>query len=141
MGSYIIFQADHSAHDWEKRKLAHSNACTRILAEHYYGGANTPKVGERVPEFVQLKEYIDPEFPCSTTHYKTGDWEVTHIEEYTPEIPISQYTSIFICRCKYSPIDAPLKPIPPRIINIDSFSGDKKAYDEYMQSKAAVVTK
>lgn len=39
------------------------------------------RLGHRITE--QIEEHIDPEFPGASTHYKKGDWEITHIEEYT----------------------------------------------------------
>jgi len=137
MSKYIIFRADKGQPHWKGRKLAHTGAGTYILAEHFYSNNKNPKVGDRVTEFVQLEEYVDPEFPGASTHYKKGDWEVTHIEEYTPEVPISKYETVYICYCKYLPIDAPLKPMPPRQISLDSFGGDEKAYKEYMDARSS----
>ncbi len=139
MSKYIIFRADKGQPHWKGRELAHTKACTNILAEHFYNN-KTPKVGDRVTEFVQIEEHIDPEYPGASTHYKKGDWEVTHIEEYTPEIPISKYESIYICYCKYSPVDAPLKPLPPRKISVDSFGGDVQAYEKYIKTHPVGVT-
>jgi hypothetical protein len=58
-----------------------------------------------------------------------------------PEIPLSDFDSIFICYCRYAPIGALLRPLPPRIISLDSFGGDEKVYQEYMESKTATVAK
>jgi len=140
MNKYVIFRAEKDQPGWKGRKFAHTGIGTYILAEHFYSN-QTPKVGDRITEFVKLEEHIDPEYPGASTHCKTGDWEVARIEEYTPEIPLSDFDSIFICYCHYIPINASLRPLPPRIISLDSFGGDEKAYQEYMESKTAGVAK
>ncbi|MFM6339543.1 MAG: hypothetical protein ACKPFJ_02080, partial [Dolichospermum sp.] len=38
--------------------------------------------GYRLKEFSQIEEYVDPEFPGASTHYRIGDWEVSKVEEY-----------------------------------------------------------
>jgi hypothetical protein len=142
MGNYIIFHAEKDQPHWEGRKLAHNGRGTFILAENFHGDDTPPKIGDRITEYVKVEECIDPDFPGASTHYKTGDWEVCRIEEYVPDIPISglnTFTSIFICHCRYSPLDAPLKPMPSRIISLDSFGGDEKAYQKYMESKTVLV--
>jgi hypothetical protein len=42
---------------------------------------------------------------------------------------------IVICYCKYAPINAPLKPMPDRIISADSFGSDINKYQEYVDSQ------
>lgn len=135
MNKYIIFRTESaSAHGWEKRKLAHSQMGTSILAEHFYTDKPIPKTGDRVLEFVKVPGYEDVNFPGTSTHYRYGDWEIVKVEEYTPEIPVSVFDSIVICYCRYSPITPVLEPLPPVQISVDSFGGKEEAYSEYLNS-------
>ncbi|MFM6201833.1 MAG: hypothetical protein ACKPE1_22310, partial [Dolichospermum sp.] len=69
--------------NWERMLLSHTGACTDILAEHYDGSKKPiPEPGYRLKEFSQIEEYVDPEFPGASTHYRIGDWEVSKVEEY-----------------------------------------------------------
>lgn len=113
MSKYIIFKADKGqSTDWEKMLLAHTGACTKILAEHYDGSKKPiPAPGYRLREFHQVEEFIDPRFPGSSTHCRTGDWEVSRVEEYVPDLFISDFDSVVICYCRYSPIVSPLREI------------------------------
>ncbi|QNP29374.1 hypothetical protein [Cylindrospermopsis curvispora] len=71
--------------------LAHSGACTNILAEHYDGSKKSiPNPGYRLKEFHRTEECIDPQFSGASTHCRTGDWEVTQVEEYIPDLPVSE---------------------------------------------------
>jgi hypothetical protein len=70
------------------------------------------------------------------THYRQSDWEVTRVEAYTPEIPVGMgFDMIVICYCQYSPVNAPLKPMPERQVSIDSFGGDETAYGQWLESQ------
>ena len=77
----------------------------------------------------------DPDRHGYSTHYRTGDWEVARVETYTPDIPIGEFDMVVICYCQYSPIDAPLKPMPERQVSVDSFRGDKEAYQRWLESQ------
>ncbi|MFM6608039.1 MAG: hypothetical protein ACKPJO_00480 [Dolichospermum sp.] len=114
MSKYIIFKADKGQlENWEQMLLSHTGACTDILAEHYDGSKKPlPKPGYRLKEFSQVEEYVDPEFPGASTHYRIGDWEVSRVEEYVPDLPVGTFESVVICYCRYSPINTPLKPLP-----------------------------
>ncbi len=114
MSKYIIFKADKGQlENWEKMLLSHTGACTDILAEHYDGSKKPiPEPGYRLKEFCQIEEYVDPEFPGASTHYRIGDWEVSKVEEYVPDLPVGTFESVVICYCRYSPINTPLKPLP-----------------------------
>ncbi|MBD2137006.1 hypothetical protein H6F32_05255 [Anabaena sp. FACHB-1237] len=114
MSKYIIFKADKGQlENWERMLLSHTGACTDILAEHYDGSKKPiPEPGYRLKEFRQIEEYVDPEFPGASTHYRIGDWEVSKVEEYVPDLPVGTFESVVICYCRYSPINTPLKPLP-----------------------------
>jgi len=47
-----------------------------------------------------------------STHYRIGDWEVSKVEEYVPDLPLGTFESVVICYCRYSPVNTPLKPLP-----------------------------
>jgi hypothetical protein len=49
---------------------------------------------------------------------------------------------IVMCYCKYSPIDAPLKPMPDRQVSLASFGGDVMAYEQWQsdQKQPATIT-
>jgi hypothetical protein len=136
MRKYIIFRAEKREPGWEKRKLEHTQGLTRILAE-YFDSSNKPipEPGYRPLEFVRVDQLHDPKEHGYSTHYRTGDWEVTRVETYTPEMPMSDFDMIVICYCQYNPINAPLKPMPERQVSIDSFGGNKEAYEQWLASQ------
>ncbi len=135
MRKWILFRADKRQPNWKERKFQHTGSLTNILCEHFDSSNKPlPEPGYRPPEFIQVKESVDPQFPLAKTHYKKSDWEVVQVEIYTPEIPISDFGMIVICTCQYNPIDAPLKLMPERQVSIDSFGGDKAAYHRYLEN-------
>ena len=114
MSKYIIFKAeDASAEQWEQMLLAHTGACTDILAEHYDSSKKTiPQPGYRLRDFHTVEKFIDPQFPGASTHSRVGDWEVTRVEEYVPKLPAGGFELVVICYCHYSPVITPLEPLP-----------------------------
>ena len=93
--------------------LSHTGALTSILAEHYdYSNKPLPKTGDRLRNFGQFKESAGSKSPAASTHVRWGDWEVSRVEEYRPEIPNAEYDSLAICYCCYSPIDPEWKELP-----------------------------
>jgi len=113
MGKYIIFKAESmSAERWEERLLAHTGAITDILAEHYDSSTRPlPEPGYRLKEYHKIEQFVDPQFPGASTHSRVGDWEVVKVEEYSQEIPMSNFETIVICYCRYSPVTTPLEPL------------------------------
>jgi hypothetical protein len=111
---YIIFRADWTEEQGaENRILAHTGAITDILAEHFdSSGKAIPEPGYRLREYHRIEQFVDPKFPGASTHSRVGDWEVVRVEEYTPDIPISEFETIAICYCQYSPVSTPLEPLP-----------------------------
>jgi hypothetical protein len=134
MKKYIIFRAEGSAEGWKERKLEPSGALTRILSEHLdCSDKPLPEPGYRPIEFVRVGQFYDPSVHGSSTHYRTGDWEVVRVHSYIPEISTSQggdYDMMAVCTCRYSPVNASLKPMPERQVSIDSFGGDNEAYEQ-----------
>ena len=121
MRKYIIFQTEPSAEGWRERKLQHTQALTRILAEHWDDSDKPiPKPGYRPLEFLRLEEFVDRKTPLASTHYRLGDWEVVRVETYPTDRPESAFDLIVICHCQYSPIQASLKPMPERKVTSDS---------------------
>ena len=110
----IIFKTESlSSPGWEDRLLSHTGALTSILAEHYdYSDKPLPQTGDRLRNFAQFKESADPKFPAASTHVRWGDWEVSRVEEYTPEIPNAEYDCLAVCYCCYSPIEPEWKELP-----------------------------
>ncbi|GAA6620662.1 hypothetical protein [Scytonema sp. NUACC26] len=140
MRKYIIFRAEANQTGWENRKLEHTQSLTRILTEHYdCSNKPIPKVGYRPAEFLRVDTLHDPKQHGYSTHYRKGDWEVTKVETYTPDVPIGEFDIIVICHCKYSPINAPLKPMPERQVSIDSFGGDEQAYQQWIEQNRVTV--
>lgn len=111
---YIIFRVETTEeHDAEKRLLAHTGAITDILAEHFDSSSRPlPKPGYRLREYHKIEQFADSEFPDAITHSRIGDWEVTRVEEYSTELPISDFEAIVICYCCYSPVTTSLEPLP-----------------------------
>lgn len=127
MAKYIIFKTESASEEgWETRKLAHTQALTNIIAEHYDASDTPlPKIGYRIRDYYQIESFIDQEFPHSSTHSRIGDWEVTKVEEYMPNLSNNELESIVICYCKYTPIITPLEPLPKQIQVSEKMSGVK----------------
>lgn len=84
--------------------LSHAGALTSILAEHYdYSSKPLPKTGDRLRNWAQFKESADPnpKSPAASTHVRWGDWEVSCLEDYRPEIPNVEYDCLAVCYCCY----------------------------------------
>ncbi len=113
MSKYIIFKAeDASVELWEQMILAHTGSCTDILAEHYDSSKKPiPQPGYRLRDFCTVEKFIDPQFSGSSTHSRVGDWEVTRVDEYVPNLPTVVFESVVICYCQYSPVITPLEPL------------------------------
>jgi hypothetical protein len=90
MSKYIIFKAEH--YDGSKKPI--------------------PQPGYRLRDFHTVEKFIDPQFPGASTHSRVGDWEVTKVEEYVPNLPTGGFESVVICYCHYSPMVTPLEPLP-----------------------------
>lgn len=114
MSKYIIFKAESApSQKWEEMQLAHTGAFTFILAEHYDSSHSPlPKPGYRLREYHRQEQLVDKRFPAASTHSRIGDWQVTRVEKYTPELPTSDLETIVICYCKYDPVETPLEPLP-----------------------------
>ncbi len=114
MSKYIIFKAeDASTEQWKNMLLAHTGACTDILAEHYDSSKRSiPQPGYRLREYHRIEQFVDSKFPGASTHSRVGDWEVTRVEEYPTEFATNDFESIVICYCRYSPITTALEPLP-----------------------------
>ncbi|MEH2282634.1 MAG: hypothetical protein V7K90_15115 [Nostoc sp.] len=111
---YIIFRAEMTEeHDAQKRSLTHTGALTDILAEHFDSSSRAlPTPGYRLREYHKIEQFADSRFPGASTHSRVGDWEVTRVEEYSSELPISDFEAIVICYCHYSPVTTSLEPLP-----------------------------
>lgn len=136
MRKWIIFRAEKRQPGWEERRLQHTQSLTKILAEHFDSSdRDIPEPGYRPPEFLHVEEFADPQCPSAKTHWRQSNWEVTRVETYTPEIPMGEFDAIVVCYCCYNPIDAPLKTMPERQVSLDSFGGDKEAYQRWLESQ------
>lgn len=140
MRKYIIFRAEKRQPGWKERKFEHTQGLTRILTEHFDSSDQPiPEPGYRPTEFIRVDALHNPSEHGYSTHYRQGDWEVTRVETYTPDLPINtDFDMIVICYCQHNPINAPLKPMPERQVSIDSFGGDKEAYETWLASQKKV---
>jgi hypothetical protein len=141
MVKWIIFKADKGQHEpnWKERRFAHTGSLTKILAEHLDGSdAPLPEVGYRPPIFVRVEGFESQIAPQSKTHWRQGDWEVVRVEVYEHDVgtPHSEYDTIVTCFCCYNPIETPLVELPPSQVSIDSFGGDREAYDRWLAEKS-----
>lgn len=136
MRKYIIFRAEKRESGWKERKLQHTQGLTRILAEHFDSSDSPiPEAGYRPTEFIRVDALHDPSEHGYSTHYRQGEWEVVRVETYTPDMPMGEFDMIVICHCKYSPVNAPLQPMPERQVSIDSFGGNQAAYEQWLASQ------
>ncbi|GET40985.1 hypothetical protein [Microseira wollei] len=112
---YIIFRADWQEEQGaENRLLAHTGACTDILAEHFDSSNRPiPQPGYRVPQFHNIPAFDAPQFPGTSTYWCRGNWEVVRVEQYPTGATNSEFEMVVICYCQYSPIQAEQKPIKP----------------------------
>jgi hypothetical protein len=110
---YIIFRAEwREEQGAENRLLAHTGACTDILAEHFdSSNREIPQPGYRVPQFHNVPAFDDPQFPDTNTHWCRGNREVVWVEQYQTGTAESKFEMVVICYCQYSPIQTQLKPI------------------------------
>lgn len=132
---WVLFREARGQGDvkgWENRKFAHSNALTFILAEHYdCTGSEPPEVGYRPSEYKS-------EDGKGSTHYRDGDWVVTKVDVFVPDIPVGNiYDEIVVCSCEYDPITPEWKAFGKRIVSLDSFGGDREAYNKFIASDEA----
>jgi hypothetical protein len=137
MRKWIIFRAEKRQPGWKERKYAHTGSLTKILFEHYdCSDKAMPEPGYRPPEFVRVEQFADEHYPAASTHHRLSDWEVTRVETYTPDVPVgNDFDMMVVCYCQYSPINAPLKPMPERQVSVDSFGGDQKAYEQWLEEQ------
>lgn len=109
---WIIFHAEPNQPGWENRKLP-MGGLTGILNEQwdYTNSDKIPVVGERFRQFLQVEEFVDPQFPQSSTHARDGDWVVTRVEQYPAITQNSSKKEIVLCYCKFEPIMSELQPL------------------------------
>jgi hypothetical protein len=104
---WIIFHAEPNQAGWENRKLP-MGGLTGILDEQwdYTGWEKIPQVGERFRQFLQIDEFVDPQFPKSSTHARDGDWVITRVEQYPATDNNFSKQEIILCYCKFEPINS-----------------------------------
>lgn len=109
---WIIFHAEPNQPGWENRKLP-MGGLTGILNEQwdYTLSDKIPVVGDRFRQFLQVEEFVDPQFPKSSTHVRDGDWVVTRVEQYAAIAQNSSKQEIVLCYCKFEPIMSELQPL------------------------------
>jgi hypothetical protein len=141
MRKWIIFRAEKRQPGWEDRKYAHTGSLTKVLCEHFdCSDQAIPEPGYRPKEFVPVEQFADANYPEASTHYRVGDWEVSRVETYTPDVPMGEFDMVVVCYCKYAPVNAPLKPMPERQITADSFGGDNAAYEQWLERQKEPVS-
>jgi hypothetical protein len=140
MRKWIIFRAEKRQPGWEDRKYAHTGSLTKVLCEHFdCSDQAIPEPGYRPKEFVPVEQFADASYPEASTHYRVGDWEVSRVETYTPDVPMGEFDMVVVCYCKYAPVNAPLKPMPERQVTADSFGGDNVAYEQWLEKQKEPV--
>jgi hypothetical protein len=141
MRKWIIFRAEKRQPGWEDRKYAHTGSLTKVLCEHFdCSDQAIPEPGYRPKEFVPVEQFADANYPEASTHYRVGDWEVSRVETYTPDVPMGEFDMVVVCYCKYVPVNAPLKPMPERQVTADSFGGDNAAYEQWLERQKEPVS-
>ncbi len=111
---------------------------TTTIAEHYNSsGKPSPAIGYRLTETV----------PEDHDSFRDSGWEVTRVEEYTPEIPPpygADFDAICICYCAYRPLapeDAWMKKAHRLTLSLASFGGDSQAYQNWLVTQPSNVQK
>jgi len=137
----VLFMADkNQPYDNRFRVTNGQKEHTDILRESLYCSGDIPQVGDRLTEFVRVPGFEDPRCPLASTHSREGDWQVSRVEEYVPDLPMgTAYTSIVICHCQYNPCPSPLEPMEPAIVSVESFGGDQEAYQNWLDKQKEPV--
>jgi hypothetical protein len=109
---WIIFHAEPSQPGWENRKLP-MGGLTGILNEQwdYTGSDKIPQIGERFRQFLRIEEFVDSQFPESSTHSREGDWVITRVEQYLTADCNASKQEIVVCYCKFEPVLSELEPL------------------------------
>ncbi len=109
---WIIFHAEPNQPGWENRKLT-TGGLTGILNEQwdYTQSDEIPQIGERFRQFLRIEEFVDPQFPQSSTHARDGDWVITRVERYPAASEDSSKQEIVVCYCKFEPVPSELEPL------------------------------
>lgn len=109
---WIIFHAEPNQPGWENRKLP-MGGLTGILNEQwdYTGSGKIPIVGERFRQFLQVEEFVDSQYPKSSTHAREGDWVITRVEQYSATTRNLSKQEIVVCYCKFEPVLSELEPL------------------------------
>ncbi len=135
----IIFQAEPDQPGWETR-FDPMGGFTRYLTEHrdFSGKGKIPKVGYRFPVFLR-DESAATKRNIGSTHYRKGDWVVTRVERYPAGSPDCSCKEIAICYCSFCPIEAELVALEEAKVSVDSFGGDKEAYQRWVGQSCKVT--
>ncbi len=135
---YVIFKEERPIQYGESRQLSRTGSATDILAEWYLRAeTSAPNIGDRLLEFAHIDEngVVDLTRSKGSTHQRLGDWQVTRVEEYVANLPVGQdYEEIVVCYCQYVPIEPNWKSIPKTIVSVDSFEGDRSAFQTWIDS-------
>lgn len=96
--TWILFHAKPEQPGWEARKLP-MGGLTDLLDEQwdYTNRGSMPQVGDRLRQFHRVEEFVDPQFPDSSTHVRDGDWVVTRVEHYAAASPNCSKQEIIVC--------------------------------------------
>jgi hypothetical protein len=142
---YIQFVAEETPpdYDWGKMILAHTGEFTPILAENWDSSDSPlPQPGYRLTEYYRFEELVEPAFTGSTTHRREGNWEVTRVEVYDASSSSNGFDTIAVCYCRYSPISAPLVPVPQARVSRDSFENEAEyqTWQVQQQEKDALAS-
>ena len=110
---YIIFRADWKEENGATNVGLPTWGMTWILGEHFDSSDKpVPTKGYRLTEYIQVEQFRDPNRPSASTHSRVGDWEVERVEEYETTNTGSDFDTIVVCYCRYSPVETALKPLP-----------------------------
>ena len=132
MHKYIIFRAEKNQPGWKERKLQHTKGLTRILAEHFDSSDGPiPEPGYRLLDFKCNEN-------GSSSHYRTGDWQVTKVETYPSSDSDSEFGLVVICYCQFVPVETPLIPMPERQVLPESFT-DRIEYETWRENNPVPV--
>jgi hypothetical protein len=122
----------------------------KTIAEHYCSsGKPAPELGDRLTETYcssgkpapELGDRLTETIPENRDSFRDSGWEVIRVERYSSEINPphgNEFDEIYICYCAYKPLssqDQWTKQSHRLPVSVDSFGGDREAYDEWLQSQ------
>ncbi|MDY6783827.1 MAG: hypothetical protein SW833_15005 [Cyanobacteriota bacterium] len=109
----ILFYAESGEPGWQERKNP-MGGLTNYLKENrcFSSDPEIPTPGYRFQDYTTFPEFVNPEFPNASTHWRKSDWIVTRVEQYPAGEEGCGWNEVYFCYCKYEPIEPQWHTLP-----------------------------